>query len=54
MPAARGTFKDNGFVGSEMKWTLGTGRDAFLDMELRKISDQAFDEEKVANLMESV
>ena len=52
--AARGMFRDSGFVASDMKWALGNGRDATLAMKLRKISDQVFDEEKVASLMESV
>lgn len=52
--AARGILRDNGFVASDMNWTLGNGRDATLIMKLRKVSDQVFDEEKVASLMESV
>jgi hypothetical protein len=52
--AARGILRENGFVVSEMNWTLGNGRDAALAMKLRKISGQVFDEEAVASLMESV
>ena len=50
---ARGIFRDNGFLASSMNWTLGEGKDATLAMKLLKASDQRFDEEKVADLMES-
>jgi len=52
--ASRGILRENGLVASGMDWTLGNGRDATLTMKLRKFSDQVFDEEKVASLMESI
>jgi hypothetical protein len=52
--AARGIFRDNGLVVSNLMWTLGKDLDASLTLRLRNISDQVFDEEKVASLMESV
>jgi len=50
--AARGIFRNAGIVASDMTWTLGKDRDATLTMKLQKISDQVFDEEKAASLME--
>ena len=50
--AARGILRNAGIVASNMTWTLGKDRDATLVMKLQEISNQVFDEEKVASLME--
>jgi hypothetical protein len=51
--AARGIFRDAGIVASDVTGTLEKDQDATLALKLHKISDQVFDEEKVASLMES-
>jgi len=50
--AARGIFRNAGIVASNMTWTSGKDRDATLAMKLQKLSNQVFDEEKIASLME--
>jgi hypothetical protein len=52
--AARAVLRNAGWAVEKMKWTLLDDRNCALTMQLSKISDQQFDEEKIGAMMEKV
>jgi len=50
--AAKALLRDAGWAIGKMKWTLLNDRNCTLTMQLLKVSDQQFDEEKIGAIMD--